>query len=86
MLTNRMPTRVSVRQNGYAIRAIRVMRGYSGIEFAALLEISPDHLLKVERENSKPSTLLIEEIARHLAVPLPALLREPLEVVEKAGG
>lgn len=46
-------------QNGYAIRAIRLMRGRSGAGFAAQIGIAPGTLANIEAERRSTTTQML---------------------------
>lgn len=70
-----MPRTPTVPANGATIRALRVKDGYSIAGLARAAGIAHSHLIYIEREEKVPSERTLNKIARALAVPTAALMR-----------
>ena len=65
------------RQNGAAIRAIRRKDGRGVSELAEACKLAPGALTNIECNHRQASWEALNRIARELAVPVKALLRDP---------
>ncbi len=64
----------SLRVNGDAVRAIRVLSGYSVVAFAALVGVKPAHISNIEANRRGVSPELLDAIARATGQPKAAFL------------
>lgn len=75
MPTTRIPK--GTRQNGFAIRYLRLKDGLKPGDFAAKAGISYPHLDNIERERKDASVEALYRIAGALNVPVEAIVRDP---------
>jgi transcriptional regulator with XRE-family HTH domain len=68
-----MPPVPTIPHNGAAIRAIRLIRGYSVADLARRVAVTSSALSNIERENKRLSVTLANRIARELCVDLAAI-------------
>lgn len=74
----------SPRQNGLAIRHLRIKSGKKPGEFATAARISYSTLDNIENERKNASPEVLHRIAAALDVPVGALIREPALYAEAA--
>jgi transcriptional regulator with XRE-family HTH domain len=75
----------SPRQNGLAIRHLRIKSGKKPGEFATAARISYSTLDNIENERKNASPEVLHRIAAVLDVPVAALIREPALFAEAVG-
>lgn len=72
---------------GIVIANLRKQKGFSRIEFAKIVDISPSYLSRIERSSGKPpcvpSTGLLFDIAQALGIDLRDLLVAAERIVDK---
>lgn len=73
------------RQNGLAIRHLRIKDGTKPGEFATKARISYSTLDNIENERKNASPEVLHRIAQALDVPIGALLRDPSLFAESEG-
>jgi transcriptional regulator with XRE-family HTH domain len=71
-----MERELSGRQNGAAIRALRIKEQLRGPELATMVGLHPQALRNIENGSRPASPIVIVAIARALAVPVAAITRD----------
>ena len=75
-----------VRQNGPAVRVIRVLDGWTQERLAAAVGIRPATLSEIEAEKTSAYMSTLEALAHAMHIPVAAILRqcEPAQAVDEA--
>ena len=68
-----MGTKQTLRQNGFAIRALRQKEGLSVDALAIAIDVTAPHLRNIENELRSASEVHLARIAKALDVPLAAI-------------
>ena len=70
----------TVNHNGPAIRALRLKDGMTVVDLAELVGCAQSVISHLEREEKRPSEVMLNKIARALQVPATAITRDRADV------